>query len=106
MKKCLLAIALLATVFSFNTAFAASIIAENGGHAAFNQIPLGSSSGDSRYQEVYSSSLFSGPVEITSLAFSPQDSIFYSANIDLRMTVTNVGVGNLTSDLDSNFTIP
>jgi len=106
MKKCLLAIALLATVLPFNAAFADTILAENGGHVAFNQIPFGSDSGDSRYQEVYSSSLFSGPVEITSLAFSPQDSILYSANVDLRMTVTNVGVGNLTSDLDSNFTIP
>jgi hypothetical protein len=107
MKKCLLAILVLATVLPFNTAFADTILAENsGGHVAFNQIPFGSAAGDSRYQEVYSSSLFSGPVMITSLAFSPQDSLLYSANVDLRMTTTNIGVGNLTSDLDSNFTIP
>lgn len=107
MKKFLLAIVLVATVLPFNAAFADSILAENpGGHAAFNGIPFSSDSGDSRYQEVYSSSLFSGPVMITSLAFSPQDSILYSANVDLRMTTTNIGVGNLTSNLDSNFTIP
>jgi hypothetical protein len=107
MKKCLLAIALAVTILSFNTAFADSIIAENpGGHQAFNYVPFGSNAGNTRYQEVYSSTLFSGPVQITSLAFSPQDSVLYSANIDLRMTTTNVGVGNLTSNLDSNFIVP
>jgi hypothetical protein len=107
MKKCLLALALLATVFPFNTAFADSIIASNpGGHAAFNVIPYGSLFGSGRYQEVYSSSLFTGPVVITSLAFSPQDTTFYSANVDLRMTTTNVQVGNLSTNLDDNFIIP
>jgi hypothetical protein len=106
MKKCLLAVALVATILSFNTAFADSIVAQNGGHVAFNEIPFGSDSGDSRYQQVYSSSLFGGPVQITSLAFSPEDSVQYSANVQLRMTTTTVGVGNLSSDLDSNFTAP
>lgn len=107
MKKILLTIALFATLLSINTAFADSIIAENpGGHVAFNLIPFASDAGSSRFQEVYSSALFSGPVMITSLAFSPQDSVLYSANVDLRLTTTNVGVGNLTSDLNSNFIIP
>jgi len=106
MKKCLLGIALLATVFSFNTAFANTVIAENGPHAAFNVIPFGSLFGAGRYQEIYSSSLFSGPVQITSLAFSPQDSILYAANVELRMTTTMIGVGSLSPNLDSNFTIP
>ncbi len=107
MKKCLLVISLFAMVLSFSNAYADTILAENaGGHVAFNVIPFGSNSGSGRYQEVYSSSLFSGPVEITSLAFSPQDSLLYSANVDLRMTTTMVGVGNLSSDLDSNFIIP
>jgi hypothetical protein len=106
MKKCLLAIALLVTVVSFTPAFAGSIIAENGPHVAFNSIPFGSFSGTGRYQEVYSSSLFTGPVQITSLAFSPSDSIFYSADVTLRMTTTSVGVGNLSPNLDSNFITP
>jgi hypothetical protein len=106
MKKCLLAMCLLVTVLPFKAAFADTILAENGGHAAFNLIPFGSDAGDSRYQQVYSSSLFSGPVEITSLAFSPEDSALYSANVQLRMTTTMLGVGNLNQDLDSNFTIP
>lgn len=107
MRKLLFAILLLAVVLPFNTAFADSIIASNpGGHAAFNVIPYGSLFGSGRYQEVYSSSLFTGPVVITSLAFSPQDTTFYSANVDLRMTTTNVQVGNLSTNLDDNFSIP
>jgi len=107
MRKLFLALLLLAVALPFNAAFADSIIASNaGGHAAFNVIPFGSLFGDGRYQEVYSSSLFTGPVEITSLAFSPQDTTTYAANVDLRLTTTNVGVGNLTSNLDNNFSIP
>ena len=107
MKKLLVAIALIVLVTPFHAAFADSIIASNpGGHAAFNVIPYGSLFGSGRYQEVYSSSLFTGPVEITSLAFSPQDTTFYAANVDLRMTTTNVQVGNLSTNLDDNFTIP
>jgi hypothetical protein len=106
MKRCLVVVTLLATILSFTPAFADSIIAQNGPHVAFNVIPFGSSSGSGRYQEIYSSSLFTGPVEITSLAFSPQDSIFYSADVTLRMTTTNVAVGNLSPNLDSNFITP
>lgn len=107
MRKLFFAIPLLVVALAFTPAFADTIIASNpGGHAAFNVIPFGSLFGDGRFQEVYSSSLFSGPVEITSLAFSPQDTTFYSANVDLRLTTTTVAVGNLTTNLDNNFTIP
>jgi hypothetical protein len=106
-RKLLFAIVLLAVVLPFNAALADSIIASNpGGHVAFNVIPFGSLFGSGRYQEIYSSSLFTGPMEITSLAFSPQDTTFYSANVDLRMTTTNVQVGNLSPNLDDNFSIP
>jgi hypothetical protein len=99
--------ALLATILSFNVAFADSIIASNpGGHVTFNSIPFSSSSGTGRYQEIYSSSLFSGPVQITSLAFSPSDSVFYAADVTLRLTTTNVAVGALSPNLDSNFITP
>ena len=107
MKKRLLIVVLLATIFSFSAAFADSIIASNpGGHAAFNAIPFSSESGTGRYQEIYSSSLFSGPVQITSLAFSPADSVFYAADVTLRLTTTNVAVGALSPNLDSNFITP
>jgi len=102
---CLVLGALL-VVSTFDRAQAATVLAENGPHVAFNAIPFSSLSGTGRYQEVYSSSLFSGPVLITSLAFSPSDSVLYSANVELRMTTTMVGVGSLSPDLDSNFTIP
>ena len=106
MKKCLLLITLVATGLSFNTVFADTILAENGPNVAFNVIPFGSDSGTGRYQEIYSSSLFTGPVLITSLAFSPADSVLYSADVTLRMTTTTVAVGNLSPNLDSNFITP
>ena len=107
MRKLVFALIIVVVALPFSAAFADSIIASNpGGHAAFNVIPFGSGFGSGRYQEVYSSSLFTGPVEITSLAFSPQDTITYSANVDLRMTTTTTQVGNLSSNLDNNFIIP
>lgn len=96
----------LLVVSTFDRAEADTVLAQNGPHIAFNAIPFSSLSGTGRYQEVYSSSLLGGPVLITSLAFSPQDSAFFSANVELRMTTTMVGVGSLSPDLDSNFTIP
>ena len=93
-------------VSTFDRAEADTVLAENGPHVAFNAIPFSSLSGTGRYQEVYSSSLLSGPVLITSLAFSPGDSALFTANVELRMTTTMVGVGSLSPDLNSNFTVP
>jgi len=101
-----LVIGALLVLSTFDRAKANTVLAQNGPHAAFNAIPFSSLSGTGRYQEVYSSSLFGGPVLITSLAFSPSDSTLYSANVDLRMTTTMVGVGSLSPNLDSNFTVP
>ncbi|MFZ3374838.1 MAG: PEP-CTERM sorting domain-containing protein [Chthoniobacterales bacterium] len=101
-----LALGALLIVSTFDRAKADTVLAQNGPHAAFNAIPFSSLSGNGRYQEVYSSSLFSGPVQITSLAFSPSDTALFSANVDLRLTTTMVGVGSLSPNLDSNFTIP
>ncbi len=103
--SCLVLGALL-VVSTFDRAQADTVLAENGPHVAFNAIPFSSLSGTGRYQEVYSSSLLSGPVLITSLAFSPSDSVLFSANVELRMTTTMVGVGSLSPDLNSNFTVP
>ena len=96
----------LLVLSTFDRAKADTVLAQNGPHAAFNAIPFSSLSGTGRYQEVYSSSLFGGPVLITSLAFSPSDTTLYSANVDLRMTTTMIGVGSLSPNLDSNFTVP
>lgn len=101
-----LVIGALLVLSTFDRAKADTVLAQNGPHAVFNAIPFSSLSGTGRYQEVYSSSLFGGPVLITSLAFSPSDSTLYSANVDLRMTTTMVGVGSLSPNLDSNFTVP
>ena len=101
-----LVIGALLVLSTFDRAKADTLLAQNGPHAAFNAIPFSSLSGTGRYQEVYSSSLFGGPVLITSLAFSPSDTTLYSANVDLRMTTTMVGVGSLSPNLDSNFTVP
>jgi PEP-CTERM motif-containing protein len=101
-----LVIGALLVLSTFDRAKADTVLAQNGPHATFNAIPFSSLSGTGRYQEVYSSSLFGGPVLITSLAFSPSDSTLYSANVDLRMTTTMVGVGSLSPNLDSNFTVP
>ena len=107
MRKLIFSIALLILALGFNAAFADTIIASNsGGHVGFNYIPFSSDSGTGRYQEIYSSSLFSGPVQITSLAFSPNADTFYSANVSLRMTTTTAAVGSLSPNLDSNFIIP
>ena len=73
----------LLVLSTFDRAKADTVLAQNGPHAAFNAIPFSSLSGTGRYQEVYSSSLFGGPVLITSLAFSPSDTTLYSANVDL-----------------------
>lgn len=53
-----------------STAFASSIIAEDGPHDGWNGLPVGASAGAERYQQIYTSSLFSEPVTIGSVAFS------------------------------------
>jgi hypothetical protein len=55
---------------------------------------------------VYSSSLFSGPIDIVSLAFSPDVTDTYSADVTIRLTTTSVAIGSLSSTLDSNFVTP
>jgi PEP-CTERM motif len=86
------------------SAIAQTVTAENGPHAGWNVIPL--SFGAGRYQQVYASSLFSAPVNITSVAFSTDVEYVYSADIALRFTTTSIALGGLSSDLDSNFSIP
>ena len=104
MKHSLIGLAF--TVVFCNACVAGTIIAQNGPHVVFNTIPFGPPSGGGEFQEVYSASLFSGPVDITSFAFSPDTTSLYSANVTLRLTTTSVAVGSLSANLGSNFVTP
>jgi hypothetical protein len=97
---------LLAVMVAAQPAAALVITAENTPHVTFNSLPFGPSSGDGRYQQVYSSDLFLGPVIITGLAFSPDTTGTYTADVTLRLTTTTVAVGALSSTLDDNVTLP
>ncbi len=70
-------------------------------HEEWNRFPFGNS--NFRYQQVYDASLFPGPVEIVSLAFSPRQPLDYIADLEIRLTQTTVAVGALSSNLDDNF---
>jgi len=112
MKKSRLLDTVYACIFSIvsfwiSNATATTIIAPNASHEVYNCIPLGECFDPGRYQQVYNASIFgTGPVSIQSLAFSPNHTGTFSADIDIRMTTTTTAVGNLSTILDDNFTIP
>ena len=83
-------------------ALADSIIAPNLPHYLNNGIPFASNSGETRYQQVYDSSIFTSPIYIESLAFSPSISDIYTANIKIRLGYTSNEPGALSADLNSN----
>ena len=85
---------------------AGPVLLEGGPHYLYNGLPFSQNCGNTRYQQIYSSSLFSGPVDILSLAFSPDSSGLYSAVVDIRLTTTSVAVDGISSNLDSNFVTP
>lgn len=96
----------LVLALSAGGTFATSLVAENGPHDGWNVIPLSEVFGSGRYQQIYSSSLFSGAVSISSVAFSTDQDSLYSADISMRLTTTSRAVGLLSSNLDSNFSAP
>jgi hypothetical protein len=106
MTKMLVATSLIAGIYAIPASASSIILAENGPHVVFNTIPFSTPAGDGRYEQVFSSTLFSSPVSILSFAFSPADSGTFSANIALRLTTTSTAVGALSSSLDSNFVTP
>jgi hypothetical protein len=88
-------------------AHASIILAQNGPHASFNVIPFGPLFGAGSYQQLYSSSLFAGPMLIDSIAFSPDTTGTYSAtSLAIEFTTTNVAIGALSPSLTSNYTRP
>lgn len=77
---------------------------------SINVLPFGGLT-DVRYQQIYSSSLFTNagvtsPVAITALRFSPDVNGVYGAGINLRLNQTTHGVGGLSMNLDQNATGP
>ena len=104
MKEVVAALALVGSLAT-STARADFIIAQNHSHDGWNVIPF-TQDDPGRYQQVYTSSLFSRPVSISSIAFSIDQPSTYSANITVRFTTTSTAVGALSSNLDSNFATP
>ncbi len=87
-------------------AIADSMIAPDLPHYIFNERPFAIGAGSGRYQQVYDSSMFPSPIYITSLAFSPDRSGAYTANIDIRLGYTLKEPGSLSTDLDTNVLVP
>jgi hypothetical protein len=106
MKRILICLCAILVMVSWGQVHATTIIAPDVPHFEWNAIPFGSSFQTGRYQQVYDSSLFSGPVEMLSLAFSPQQSGTYNADLAIRLTTTSVAVGALSPTLDNNITGP
>ena len=79
------------------------LVLQNGPHYGYTVNPFDSISGTTRYQQVYASSAFSGPVTIQALAFSPNYSGLYRATVTIRFTTTTLGVNALGTSLDSNY---
>ncbi len=104
----IISLLLFILMFGNSIGFAGTVLAENGPHVTFNAIPFASSSGPGtgEYQEIYSASLFGGPVDLLSFAFSPGTTELYSANVTLLLTTTTVGVGSLSANLATNFVTP
>ena len=73
---------------------------------SYNSIPFGAGTTQSRYQQVHDSSEFNSPVEISSFAFSPKETGGFMGDVQFRVGVTSVAVGNLNTDLDLNLTSP
>jgi len=88
-----------------NAAVGLTILAPNTPHNGGNAFPFGPWYGNeipNRYQQIWDASLFPGPIDIVSLAFSPLYAGEYSANVTIRLTQTSTAVNGLSSPLDSN----
>ncbi len=96
------AILLIIVLGATGQALADLMIAPNLPHYLNNGIPFASNSGKTRYQQVYDSSIFTSPISIESLAFSPSISDTYTANIRIGLGYTSNEPGGLSADLNSN----
>ena len=85
---------------------AALILLPNIPHDRWDVIPFGERSGDGRFQQVYAQSLFSQPVDISSLAFSLLVTADFTADITIKLGYTTDGPATLSVNLDNNVTSP
>ena len=92
-------IGIVATLVSGTTVAEAATINPLGPHVTFNAAPFDAVG---RYQQVFDASLFSSPLLITSMAFSPSKAS-YAADLtfSLGLTAANSSVG-LDTTLDNN----
>lgn len=96
---------ILALVCGLAASAGAEELVVAGAHQAPNPPPF--VAGDGRFQFVYGSALFQGPVRISALAFSPTaDVAALGGTIAIHLGVTTRAVDGLTGDLDANATGP
>jgi hypothetical protein len=75
-----------------------------GGTGGGNAFPFGNNSllYSGEYQQVYSSSLFNDPVQISQIAFASQEAQSYLLNLTLGLTTTAVAVNSLSTNYNNN----
>ncbi len=103
---CIMALAIFSFILLVSSA-SALIMTSPEPHSTWNAFPFGpwySNEIPNRYQQIWDASLFSGPINIEALAFSPLYTGNYSADITIRLTQTSTAVNALSSPLDSNVT--
>jgi hypothetical protein len=73
-------------------------------NAGGNAFPFGNNgfSYSGEYQQVYSGTAFSGPVDITSIAFSSMNAQNYSLSLSLGLSTTSAAVNGLSTNYASN----
>lgn len=83
----------------------ADCVVTPGSYGMANLAPFGYI-GNIRYQQIYSASLFGnvGPIQITSLQFSPDSTIIWSASVNISLNQTTASIDALSTNLDSNVT--
>lgn len=76
-----------------------------GGTGGGNAFPFGKNSllpYSGEYQQVYSSSLFNGSVQISQIAFASEDAESYLLNLTLGLTTTAAAVNGLSTNYNNN----
>jgi len=87
-------------------AHATTILAPDLPAYLFNTMPFGFKSVSVRYQQIYNYSSFPSAMHIESLGFYPGSSGIYTADVIVRLTYTSVAIGDLSTNLDDNYTFP
>jgi PEP-CTERM motif len=76
----------------------------SGGTGSENAFPYGNNgfSYSGEYQQVYSSTVFTGPVDITQISFASATAQSYSLDLDLSLSTTSAAVNGLSTTYASN----